>query len=63
MAEQMWGAVPFYELVHWGGMEPTAGFGGSQTLRGARFGRWRARDKAVLNTELRWDVARARADW
>lgn len=54
MAEWLVGNVPFYEMVHWGGSEPIAGFGGGNTLRGVPFGRWRAPGKAVAQTELRW---------
>ena len=53
MAEQLFGDIPFYEMVHWGGAVPVAGFGGFETLRGVRFGRWRAPGKAILNAELR----------
>jgi len=58
MAEWLFGDVPFYEMVHWGGAIPIAGFGGDVTLRGISFGRWRAPGKAILNTELRIDVIR-----
>lgn len=57
MAEVQLGAVPFYDLVTWGGYEPTMGFGGSETLRGVPYGRWRGPVKAVANAELRVDVA------
>ena len=53
MAEQLFGRVPFYEMVHWGGSTPIAGFGGATTLRGVSFGRWRDTGKAVANLELR----------
>lgn len=53
MGEWLFGEVPFYEMVHWGGAIPVAGFGGSETLRGVPFGRWRGPGKAVLNTEVR----------
>ncbi len=56
MGEYLFGAVPFYEMVHWGGAVPIAGFGGADTLRGVNFGRWRGPGKAVSNTELRVDV-------
>lgn len=56
MAEYLWGNVPFYEMVHWGGAIPVAGFGGADTLRGASFGRWHAPGKAVANLEVRFDV-------
>lgn len=61
MAEWLFGEVPFYEMVHWGGMVPIAGMGGADSLRGVAFGRWRAPAKAVSNTELRLDVLRHRA--
>jgi outer membrane protein assembly factor BamA len=57
MAEMLWGEVPFYEMVHWGGAWPRAGFGGFETLRGISFGRWRAPGKAILNLEARFRVA------
>ncbi len=53
MGEWLLGEVPFYEMVHWGGSVPVAGFGGFETLRGISFGRWRAPGKAILNTEAR----------
>ncbi len=53
MGEWLQGQVPFYEMVHWGGIVPVTGMGGSETLRGAAFGRWRAPGKAVFNAELR----------
>ncbi len=56
MAEWLFGQVPFYEMVHWGGSVPVAGFGGFETLRGISFGRWRAPGKAVLNLEARLRV-------
>jgi hypothetical protein len=56
MAESTFGDVPFYDLNTWGGLTPTMGFGGSDTLRGVSFGRWRDRNKAVWNNELRIDV-------
>jgi hypothetical protein len=52
-AEWLLGSVPFYEMVHWGGLVPMQGFGGFETLRGVRFGRWRAPGKGIANTELR----------
>ena len=58
MGEWLFGDVPFYEMVHWGGSLPIAGFGGADTLRGMAFGRWRGPGKAVANTELRLDVLR-----
>jgi len=58
MVEYLAGEVPFYEMVHWGGFVPTAGFGGGDTLRGVSFGRWRAPGKALANGELRLDVLR-----
>jgi len=57
MAEMLWGDVPFYEMVHWGGAWPRAGFGGFETLRGISFGRWRAPGKAILNLEARFRLA------
>jgi hypothetical protein len=68
MVEVLMGEVPFYEMVHWGGAIPVAGFGGFETLRGNSFGRWRAPGKAILNTELRLRVLRhtlfgKRMDW
>ena len=56
MAEMLWGEIPFYEMVHWGGSIPVAGFGGFETLRGVSFGRWRAPGKAVANAEARFKV-------
>lgn len=56
MAEYLVGEVPFYEMVHWGGFVPIAGFGGADTLRGVPFGRWRAPGKVVANAELRVDL-------
>jgi outer membrane protein assembly factor BamA len=53
MVEALWGQIPFYEMVHWGGMTPVTGFGGFETLRGIAFGRFRAPGKAVLNAEAR----------
>jgi hypothetical protein len=53
MAEYLAGAIPFYEMVHWGGAVPVTGFGGFETLRGVPFGRWRAPGKMILNSELR----------
>jgi hypothetical protein len=61
MAEWLFGDVPFYEMVFWGGVVPIPGMGGSETLRGVAFGRWRGPGKAVSNTELRLDVLRHRA--
>jgi len=58
MVELLLGEVPFFEMVHWGGAIPVAGFGGFETLRGTSFGRWRAPGKAILNTELRLRVIR-----
>jgi hypothetical protein len=54
MAEMLGGDVPFYEMVHWRGSAPIAGFGGFETLRGVSFGRWRAPSKALANVELRF---------
>jgi hypothetical protein len=53
MAEWLVGAIPFYEMVHWGGAIPIAGVGGPETLRGVLFGRFRAPGKAVANGEVR----------
>jgi len=53
MAEWLFGVLPFYEMVQWGGYRPTMGFGGGYTLRGAPYGRWRAPGKAIANAELR----------
>ena len=58
MGEMLWGEVPFYEMVHWGGAVPVAGFGGFETLRGVSFGRWRAPGKAIFNGEARFYVLR-----
>jgi hypothetical protein len=58
MAEWMYGDVPFYEMVRWGGSVPVLGFGGWETIRGVPFGRWHGRHKAVGNLELRIDVVR-----
>jgi hypothetical protein len=57
VGEWLLGSVPFYEMVHWGGQVPMQGFGGFETLRGVRFGRWRAPGKAVANAEVRVRVA------
>jgi len=56
LAEALAGEIPFYELVHWGGLVPVAGFGGAETLRGLAFGRWRAPGKALANLEARVDL-------
>jgi hypothetical protein len=56
MVEVLYGDVPFYEMVHWGGSIPTPGFGGYQTIRGVTFGRFRAPGKALANLELRIDA-------
>ncbi len=56
MGEWLFGDVPFYDMVHWGGSVPIQGFGGFETLRGVSFGRWRAPGKAVANVELRIDA-------
>ena len=60
MLEMLWGEIPFYELVHWGGLTPVTGFGGFETLRGISFGRWRAPGKLVLNAEARFYVVQHR---
>ena len=57
MAEHLWGDVPFYEQVHWSGLRPVRGVGGSETVRGMSFGRFRAPGKAVANAELRVHTA------
>jgi outer membrane protein assembly factor BamA len=56
MGEYMVGEVPFYDLITWGGLVPYVGMGGSETIRGTNFGRWRAPGKALWNTELRVDI-------
>lgn len=56
MGEHMFGEIPFYDLITWGTYVPVLGFGGSDTIRGANFGRWRAPGKALFNTELRFDA-------
>lgn len=61
MGEWLFGQVPFYEMVHWGGFVPIAGMGGADTLRGASFGRWHGPGKAVLQDELRIDLFTHRA--
>jgi hypothetical protein len=58
MMEMLLGDIPFYEMVHWGGFTPVMGFGGSETLRGLSFGRFRAPGKALLNLEARFDLFR-----
>ncbi len=57
MGEMLWGSVPFYEMVHWSGLRPIQGVGGSRTVRGLAFGRVRAPGKAVANAELRIHAA------
>ena len=56
MGEILFGQIPFFEMVHWGGATPVAGFGGFATLRGISFGRWRAPGKAIFNLEARFKV-------
>lgn len=56
MGDYLWGEIPFYDLITWGGLTPILGFGGSETVRGTNFGRWRAPGKIVSNNELRVDV-------
>lgn len=56
MAEWMFGPVPFTEMVHWHGSVPIAGFGGGESARGFRLGRWRAPHKAVGSLESRFRV-------
>lgn len=68
VGEYLVGTVPFYEMVHWGGLVPMTGFGGFETIRGVSFGRWRAPGKVVANGELRLDAVRhrlgkAEMDW
>jgi outer membrane protein assembly factor BamA len=58
MVEAMFGRVPFYEMVHWHGSVPIAGFGGFDAVRGVPFGRWRAPHRAVASVELRLRLAR-----
>lgn len=57
MGEVLQGDVPFYEMVHWSGLRPIQGVGGSRTVRGMSFGRFRAPGKAVANAELRIHTA------
>jgi hypothetical protein len=57
MGEWLFGEVPFYEMVHWAGLRPIQGVGGSRTVRGLSFGRVRAPGKAVANAELRLRAA------
>ncbi len=56
MVDWLFGQVPFYEMVHWGGLDPIAGYGGAATLRGLPFGRFHAPAKALLNVEARIDT-------
>lgn len=58
MGEHLFGDVPFYEMLLWGGFTPVMGLGGYETLRGLPYGRWRGPGKALLNTELRIDVTK-----
>jgi len=58
MGEWLFGDVPLWEMVRWGGSEPITGVGGWLTVRGMAFGRWRAPGKVVGNLELRIDVIR-----
>ena len=58
MGEALFGEIPFYELNQWGGAVQTVGFGGYMSLRGIRYGRYRAPGKAMLNTEVRIDALR-----
>jgi hypothetical protein len=53
MLDWIAGDIPFYDLITWGGSQPVIGFGGSETIRGVNFGRWRGPVKALSNTELR----------
>lgn len=54
IGELLFGEIPFFDMVHWAGSVPVAGFGGWETLRGISFGRWRAPGKAVVNLEARF---------
>ena len=56
MGEASFGQVPFYDLNTWGGLIPTMGFGGADSIRGVNFGRWRDVNKVAVNNELRIDV-------
>ncbi len=56
MGEMLFGQIPFYEMVHWGGSVPVMGFGGFETIRGISFGRWHAPGKAIVNAEARFYV-------
>lgn len=51
--EWLLGDVPFYEMTQWGGYSASSSFGGSDTVRGAMFNRWRAPGKAVAGAEVR----------
>ncbi|MCB9687561.1 MAG: hypothetical protein H6738_16570 [Alphaproteobacteria bacterium] len=57
MSEWLFGTVPFYEMVHWGGAVPVQGFGGFESLRGIQLGRWRAPGKSIVNLEARTCIA------
>ena len=57
LGEWLFGTVPFYEMIQWGGAQPVSGLGGFQTVRGLRYGRIRGPGKAVANVELRTRVA------
>ncbi len=57
MGEASFGEVPFYDLNSWGGLIPTMGVGGADSIRGVNFGRWRDVNKVAVNNELRIDVA------
>jgi hypothetical protein len=50
MGEASFGDVPFYDLNTWGGLVPTMGFGGADSIRGVNFGRWRDRNKLCEST-------------
>lgn len=56
MNDYLFGDVPFYEMVSWGGWAPISGMGGSDSLRGISFGRFHGPGKTVLQSEARIDV-------
>lgn len=56
--EWLFGDIPFYEQVQWGGAQPIVGYGGYSSLRGLKYGRYRSPGKAVWNNEARIDVLR-----
>lgn len=61
MSEFLFGDIPFYEMVHWGGSTPITGFGGFETLRGVSFGRFRAPGKFITNLESRFHLLKHKA--